>query len=118
MSVAAIGAIGSVGSVGSVSYVSPVNNSFKIDNNSQVSDAYKKSVEKSDGTGRVDPVDPVMYANASMKTQTVDKTEDVLRTDKAFADIARSFGSATTGYNSSAAASNYSMAGAGFDAFV
>ena len=112
-----VGAIGAIDGIGGMSYVSPVDNSFQINNRSKVSDAYRQRIEKTGGADKVNPVDPVQYANASMQTKAVSKTQDAVDVSKAYNDIAKSF-SGNTGYNSAAAADTYSVVGSKFDMFA
>ena len=114
----AVGAISPVGALGGVSYVAPVNNSFRISNRSDVSDAYKTRIQESAQAGKVEPSDPVKYATASMQTQPVSRAGQTQEVAKAYNDIAQSFGSANTGYDSAAAAATYSTVGSSFDMYA
>ena len=113
-----VGAISPIGGVDSVSYAAPVNNSFRISNRSAVSDAYKNRIQENTGAGKIEPVDPVRYADASMQTQSVSKSREVQEASKAFNDIAKNFANTNTGYNSAAAAATYSTVGSQFDMFA
>jgi hypothetical protein len=112
--------IGGIGAYSSISYVKPMN--YTVENDSQVSEAYTKSVGQTQGTGTFQPVDltsPVVYANA--KAYSVDSTaqlEAARKVGQQYNEIAAGFSGTATGYDSGSQSFSYQMVGNNFDMYA
>ena len=92
---------------------------YAIKNNSEVSDVYVKSIEKTGGTNQIDSANPVIYPNASVSSADAKgNSAKSLEASKSFNDIAESFGGINTSYGVAGEARTYSTVGSNFDTYA
>ncbi len=95
---------------------------YQVKNESEVSDAFKDSVNRADSAGSMGGIgatSPVRYANATYNPEAAAvNRQEAIDAGAAFNKVADSFGGATVGYDANSAALNYASLGGGFDAFA
>ena len=90
---------------------------FNVENESEVSDAFKESLEVNGGSGITGP-SPVQYANASSKeteAAALENAKNATEVNDYYNKVAESFGGASTSYDAGGNASQYSMVGSHID---
>ncbi len=95
--------------------VRPLN--YSISNNSTVSSAYIDSVKKSGNTANIRATAPVKYPNAQLVPGSLEAAKSI-EANKAYNQIASSFGSAVTAYDKAGAGTGYGLLGSQFDTYA
>ena len=115
--------ISPISAYSNMSPINPVSRmNYQVQNESEVSDAFKDSVNKvgsSGSMGGIGVTSPVRYANATYNPEAVEQKQQAsLEANAEFNSIADAFGGATTGYDAARAAMTYASIGGGFDAYA
>lgn len=108
----------SLNPISAIEYRTTIPQAYSVENQSEVSDSFVEAMKGVAGTNRVDAAPPVQYANASVSTNRVTQLHKNQEANKAYNDLASSFGGAAVSYGASRQAAGYEVLGGQFDSFA
>lgn len=91
---------------------------YTIDNQSEISSAYRESIANTTTPEGVRGPAPVQYATRRYNVSGVNSLSENQRMTRAYNSIASGFEGVNTSYDRNSEASPYEMVGSGFDAFA
>jgi hypothetical protein len=106
----------SVDGLGPVSITQQRPMAYALQNNSQVSSSFEDSMKIAQGG--VTPPSPVSYPTAQIETNRINQAEASQETNRAYNQIASSFGSAATTYDANSQSFAYATVGSNIDLFA
>ena len=119
MAVSAISGLGglsasSMNPISSVRRREMVPDAYTLDNQSDVSDAFRQSLAANGVEGIMAPT-PVSYPTAHMQEHQFDRAASATQVNRYYNAIASGFGDATTSYNAAGKGSSYGAVGQSID---
>lgn len=110
--------VGRLGAMSTTSVMAMQPQSYGIQNQSTVSEAYQESVQQLGSSAGVDGVHPVQYPNSQLVANRVSQIQDSQRMEQAYNSIATAFEGNVSSYDSAMVGMNYASVGANIDTFA
>lgn len=108
----------SLNPISAIEYRTTVPQAYTVENQSEVSDSFVEAMRGMGYANRVDAAAPVQYATASVSTNRIEMLQKNQEANKAYNDLAASFGGVSVSYGSARQAESYAVIGSRFDAFA
>ena len=108
----------SLNPISSIEYRTTIPQAYNVENQSEVSDSFIEAMRGAGYANRVDAAAPVQYATASVSTNRIEQLHKNQEANKAYNDLAASFGGAAVSYGASSQANGYAVLGGQFDSFA
>ena len=108
----------SLNPISAIEYRTTVPQAYTVENQSEVSDSFVEAMRGAGYANRVDATAPVQYATASVTTNRIEQLQRNQEANKAYNDLAASFGGVNVSYGAGRQAENYAVLGSQFDAFA
>ena len=108
----------SLNPISAIEYRTTVPQAYTVENQSEVSDSFVEAMNSVGYANRVDAASPVQYATASVTTNRVEQLQKNQEANKAYNDLAASFGGTAAFYGAGRQAESYAVLGGQFDAFA
>ena len=108
----------SLNPISAIEYRTTIPQAYTVENESEVSDSFVESLRGAGYSNRVDAVSPVQYATANVSVNRIEQLQKNQETNKAYNDLAASFGGVSVAYGNASQSLGYSVVGSMFDSFA
>ena len=108
----------SLNPISAIEYRTTIPQAYRVENRSEVSDSFVEAMRGAEYANRVDAAAPVQYATANVTTSRIEMLQKSQEANKAYNDLAASFGGVNISYGTGRQAESYAVIGSQFDAFA
>ena len=108
----------SLNPISAIEYRTTVPQAYTVENQSEVSGSFVEAMRGAGYANRVDAAAPVQYATANVTTNRIEQLQRTQEANKAYKDLAASFGGVNVSYGAGRQAEGYAVLGGQFDAFA